>query len=160
MSIRDFFSHSVLRQSALEYLKNKADFPSLQNKYKKAFRGVLLPRDRLLSSKKNNTRYKGPLNTSGLESSTNLNNEARLLVSDGFNSLPCSFSEECILDFEDTYPTCIKIHEVTNMLVCILDFTILLHTNFEDPANIVDHGFFVQGGAARGGNNNQFTKKI
>jgi hypothetical protein len=155
MSIRDFFSNSFLKQSALEFLKCKADFNNLASKHKKAFRGVLLPRDGIFSKKYQKT-YKGPLDVSDLESSVNPNQQARLIVSDGYNSVPCTFSEDCIEDFEDNYPSCIKIHEVTNMLVCILDFKIICHSSFEDPRNVVDHGFFVQGS---GGQGSQINKK-
>ena len=42
MSVRDFFSNSVLKQSALEFLKNRANFQSLPSKYKRPFRGIFI----------------------------------------------------------------------------------------------------------------------
>lgn len=42
MSVRDFFSNSVLKQSALEFLKNRANFQSLPSKYKRPFRGIFV----------------------------------------------------------------------------------------------------------------------
>lgn len=150
MSIRDFFSQSALKQSAIEFLKNKADFKTLSSKYKKAFRGILVPRDKLHQHQPLKI-YKSPFDMSKVDKPANREKEATLLVSDGFHSLPCVFSEECMLDFEDSYPSCIKIHEVTNMLVCVPDFEIILHSSFEDPQNVVDHKFFAQGNANRYG---------
>ena len=39
MSIKEFFAFSVLKQTVIEYLKNKSDFNTLGIKYKKPFRG-------------------------------------------------------------------------------------------------------------------------
>ena len=41
MSVKDFFAFSVLKQSVIEFLKNKADFESLHLKHKKPFRGLI-----------------------------------------------------------------------------------------------------------------------
>lgn len=39
MSVKEFFAFSVLKQSVIEFLKNKGDFNALGSKYKKPFRG-------------------------------------------------------------------------------------------------------------------------
>ena len=41
MSVKDFYSSSVLKQTALDFLKCKADFSQLGYKHKKPFRGLL-----------------------------------------------------------------------------------------------------------------------
>jgi hypothetical protein len=42
MSIKEFFAFSIIKPQVIEYLKNKADFTSLGNKYKKPFRGHIV----------------------------------------------------------------------------------------------------------------------
>jgi len=38
MSVKEFFAFPVLKQTVIEFLKNKGDFESLGQKYKKHFR--------------------------------------------------------------------------------------------------------------------------
>ena len=38
MSVKEFFAFSVLKQTVIEFLKNKGDFSNLGDKYKKHFR--------------------------------------------------------------------------------------------------------------------------
>ena len=45
MSIKEFFAFSVLKQSVIEFLKNKAEYSTLGSKYKKAFRGQIFKAD-------------------------------------------------------------------------------------------------------------------
>ena len=38
MSVKEFFAFPVLKQTVIEFLKNKGDFESLPDKHKKHFR--------------------------------------------------------------------------------------------------------------------------
>ena len=38
MSVKEFFAFANIKQSVIEYLKTKADFENLHEKYKKPFR--------------------------------------------------------------------------------------------------------------------------
>ena len=38
MSVKEFFAFANIKQTVIEYLKNKADFENLHEKYKKPFR--------------------------------------------------------------------------------------------------------------------------
>lgn len=42
MSIKEFFAFSVLKHTVIEFLKNRGEFDSLAQKYKKPFRGQIL----------------------------------------------------------------------------------------------------------------------
>ena len=42
MSVKEFFAFSCIKPQVIEFLKNKADFGSLHQKYKKPFRGHIL----------------------------------------------------------------------------------------------------------------------
>ena len=38
MSVKEFFAFANIKQSVIEYLKNKSDYESLSDKFKKPFR--------------------------------------------------------------------------------------------------------------------------
>lgn len=51
----------------------------------------------------------------------------------------CVFTEECVEDFEDKYPSCFNLN--TNMdskLVSVSSFDIALETQFSEPSNVID----------------------
>lgn len=41
MSLKEFFAFPVLKQSIIEFLRNKGDFAGLPDKYKKPFKGQI-----------------------------------------------------------------------------------------------------------------------
>jgi len=101
MSIKDFFTIAVLKNSAIEFLKNRAEFDTLSFKYKKPFRGQVLPTD--VHSKYTPTA-------------------PGFRISDGSNTIQCTYSDECLRRFEDTYPSCVKITDLNNLVVCVQQF--------------------------------------
>ena len=42
MSLKEFFSHNVLKPSILEFLRNRADFEALPPKLRKPFRAQVM----------------------------------------------------------------------------------------------------------------------
>ena len=56
MSVKEFFAFANVKQTVIEFLKNKADFETLPDKNKKAFRAHI---NKHLS----NTAYKGTVGT-------------------------------------------------------------------------------------------------
>ena len=47
-------------------------------------------------------------------------------MSDGFNSIRCSFSERCQDTFRHTYPESVRIPIIINMLICVEKFRLEL----------------------------------
>lgn len=95
MSVREFFAFSVLKQSVIEFLKNKGDFDALGHKHKKPFRGHIKCEKRekpnLINEK---IQYLGPFGE--IKPFENLDkNSADLdyFISDGFHQIKCQFSE-------------------------------------------------------------------
>jgi hypothetical protein len=108
MSVKDFFAYSCIKPLVLEFLKNKADFENLHPKYKKPFRGHVF-QDR-----------------------------EGTYVSDGFNQIFCSYSEECKEKFKQFYPPSVFINDLNDMLVCVEKYSLKLATPFMDKANMDD----------------------
>lgn len=47
-------------------------------------------------------------------------------MSDGQFSIKCTFSDKCVRDFSDIYPSSLKVHNLSKMLVCVESFSLLL----------------------------------
>jgi len=82
MSVKEFFAFGSLKLTVIEYLKNKADFDTLHDKFKKPFRAHI-------------NKHQEPnsgAQPGGETSSGDLNEYAGFFVSDGFHSVKCHFS--------------------------------------------------------------------
>ena len=110
----------------IEFLKNKADFENLHEKYKKPFRAHI-------------NKHQGAIlggETAPLESGSVLLDQAErgktvysdYFVSDGFHSVKCHFSNECKEAFDRAYPTSIKIFNTVNMLICVQSYFVELRS--------------------------------
>ena len=106
MSVKEFFAFSCIKPQVIEYLKNKADFNSLHQKYKKPFRGHILSED------------------------------GQFFISDGFNQIQCEFSDACKAHFLNYYPPSLGITELVDMLICVENYQLNLQTPFKDTKNI------------------------
>ena len=74
MSVKDFFAFAYIKISVVEYLKQKADSDRLSQRHKKPFRAYI----------NKHMHMNDPINP-----------EDDYFASDGFNSIRCSFSNEC-----------------------------------------------------------------
>jgi hypothetical protein len=96
MSVKDFFAFANIKQTVIEFLRNRSDFDSLPARNKKPFRGHI------------NRHFQQPANpTPGKEepeSSGTNDPYSDYFVSDGFNSIKCHFSELCKETFGRMYP--------------------------------------------------------
>lgn len=109
MSVKDFFAFANIKQTVVEFLKNRSDFESLPARNKKPFRGHI------------NRHFLQPSTTPGKSELEVISNDpyCDYFVSDGFNSIKCHFSEVCKETFGKMYPQSIKIYNIVNMLICI-----------------------------------------
>ena len=83
--------------------------------------------------------YKGPF---GDVNCSNSNVEC-FDISDGFCQIRCEFTENCMEQFRQKYPSSITIKDIVNMLVCIYKFQIVLETPFQKD-RIIDNAFFTK----------------
>jgi hypothetical protein len=109
MSVKEFFAFANIKQTVIEFLKNRSDFETLPAKSKKPFRGHINRYHQPTTANLNNNS--DPLPTD--------NQYSDYFVSDGFNSIKCHFSEVCKETFGKMYPQSIKIYNIVNMLICI-----------------------------------------
>ena len=115
MSVKEFFALPNLRQTVLEYLKTKADFEILSDRFKKPFRAHI--------NKHQGQQGAQIITSNGVNDSTAY---ADYFVSDGFHSVKCSFSQVCREEFERAYPSSVKIHTIVNMLLCVQSYKLEL----------------------------------
>ena len=96
MSVKDFFAFANIKQTVIEFLKNKSDFESLCAKHKKPFRGHI------------NRHLQAPTATPGKDTDhhepPSTDPYSDYFVSDGFNSIKCHFSDLCKEAFGKMYP--------------------------------------------------------
>ena len=148
MSVKEFFAFSVLKQSVIEFLKNKGDFDALGQKYKKPFRGHIKVETREKSNLQNEKiQYVGPfgnLRPFQSENSNKATSDTEYYISDGFHQIKCQFSKNCIDKFQSKYPGSIQIENIVNMLVCVYDYTLILETPFKNRNSIIDSEFYKQ----------------
>ena len=113
MSVKEFFAFSSIKPTVLEFLRSRADFDSLENKFKKPFRAYI--------NKHSSVQQ-------GLRSApANQVEDDQLMdffVSDGFHSIKCLFSDRCKETFGQAYPSSVKISTILNMLICIQSFKV------------------------------------
>lgn len=124
MSVKEFFAFANIKQTVIEYLKNKSDYETLSDKYKKPFRAHI------------NKHQGGIQGGGGLDMittelqqhqmQTSSTSYADYFVSDGFHSIKCQFSEVCRESFERAYPTSIRIFNIVNMLICVQSYFVEL----------------------------------
>jgi hypothetical protein len=120
MSVKDFFAFANIKQTVIEFLKNRSDFESLPARHKKPFRGHI-------------NRYNLGPNTKDQEPQIATNDPySDYFVSDGFNSIKCHFSELCKESFDRMYPSSIKIYNIVNMLICIQSYSMVLRNRDYD----------------------------
>jgi hypothetical protein len=99
MSVKDFFAFANIKQTVIEFLKNRSDFETLPLRCKKPFRGHI---NRFLQQPPSTTPAK---NNQVAESYSAANDPySDYFVSDGFNSIKCHFSEACKERFLKMYP--------------------------------------------------------
>ena len=127
MSVKDFFAFANIKQTVIEFLKNRSDFETLPARNKKPFRGHI------------NRYYPQPANQSPAKEIAEqpMANSANdpysdYFVSDGFNSIKCHFTEVCKETFGRMYPSSIKIYNIVNMLICIQSYSIVLRNKDYD----------------------------
>ena len=99
----------------LEYLKTKADFDVLPDRFKKPFRAHINKHQGLQGAQHS-------FNDSGSDPTA----YSDYFVSDGFHSVKCSFSQACREEFERAYPSSVKIHTIVNMLICVQSYKLEL----------------------------------
>lgn len=94
MSVKEFFAFANIKQTVIEFLKNRSDFETLSAKNKKPFRGHI------------NRHLMAPANSPAKEVAESEANDpySDYFVSDGFNSIKCHFSEVCKETFGRMYP--------------------------------------------------------
>lgn len=63
-------------------------------------------------------------------------------VSDGFHQIKCVFSDICMANFEEMYPSCIKLKDIVNMMICVYDYELQLVTPFKHKSNIIDSHYY------------------
>jgi hypothetical protein len=119
MSVKEFFAYANIKQTVVEFLKNKGDFESLQPKHKKPFRAHINKHLNTTQASTNVNMSTEAFNTS-IEASTS--SAGDFFASDGFNSIKCLFSEQCKEQFEHRYPKSLKIFNTVNMLICIQSY--------------------------------------
>ena len=109
MSVKDFFAFSNIKQTVIEFLKNRSNFETLPSRNKKPFRGHI------------NRYHQGPATKEQEPQIISGTNDpySDYFVSDGFNSIKCHFSDLCKESFDRMYPSSIKIYNIVNMLICI-----------------------------------------
>ena len=110
MSVKEFFAIPSLKQTVIEYLKNRADYESLSDRFKKPFRAHLNKHKETNSSAK-------PVETVHRDEEADAYSD--WFVSDGFHSVKCHFSQSCRGAFTETYPESVRIYDLVNMLICI-----------------------------------------
>ena len=146
MSVKEFFAFSVLKQSVIEFLKNKGDFDALGQKYKKPFRGHIKCETKDKPNHQNaKIEYVGPygkIRPFELPNSNSAKIDSEYYISDGFHQIKCQFSEECIKKFESKYPSSITFESIINMLVCVYDYKLILETPFKNRNSIIDSAFY------------------
>ena len=120
MSVKEFFAFPSLKQTVIEYLKNKADYVSLENRFKKPFRAHL--------NKHREHLGPGTINPEEPPLTDESEAQAAWFVSDGFHSVRCQFSKKCRAKFSETYPESVRLYNLVNMLICIERYTVELRS--------------------------------
>lgn len=59
-----------------------------------------------------------------------------LTISDGFHSIKVNFTQECLEEMEDVYPSCITVQNLDYRLICVKDYEVELIVPFNDIENI------------------------
>ena len=103
MSVKEFFAHPTIKNKVIEFLKAKGDFEYLHQKHKRPFRAYITEVD------------------------------GDFYVSDDYSQIKCSFSNACKEKFEHRYPSSINVYKVTNMLVCLQEYQLIIKNSSNDP---------------------------
>lgn len=88
MSVKEFFAFASIKQTVLEFLKVRADFNTLDRKFKKPFRAHINKHSSLQQNNNNQTSL----------TAISTEKDDKLLdyfISDGFHSVKCVFSDTC-----------------------------------------------------------------
>ena len=115
MSVKEFFAYPSIKLSVMEFLKVRANFSHLDRKFKKPFRAHI-----------NKHMGMGSTATTKQDAESSLDVLQNYFVSDGFNSIRCSFSRRCQETFKHTYPESVRIPIIINMLICVEKFRLEL----------------------------------
>ena len=107
MSLKEFFNQAILKPTVVDFLRNRGDFRTLGAKCKKPFRGQL---------------QRSP--------------DDEVLMSDGYQAIHCQFSPKCRAEFEDRYPSSIKIDELDGTLVCVNAFSLQLEHQLHSGSDV------------------------
>ena len=126
MSVKEFFAFSNIKQTVLEFLKIKADFENLSDKFKKPFRAHINKHQGSQGVQKGSVNQ---IHTVPVAENGNDGDLTDYFVSDGFNSIKCHFSEVCRKKFEETYPTSLHISNTVNMLLCVQNYQVELRAS-------------------------------
>lgn len=98
MSIKEYFAIPILKQKVLDFLKAKGDFHQLHSKHKRMFRAHIAEK------------------------------AGEFYICDDQHQIKCIFTNQCKEKFEQRYPSSVKIYNIANMLVCILEYRLVLRS--------------------------------
>lgn len=116
MSVKEFFAFGSLKATVIEYLKNKADYENLQDKFKKPFRAHI------------NKHQEPNAGAEPVGENREIDEYSGFFVSDGWHSIKCHFSKKCRKAFEELYPTSVRISNLVNMLIAVESFSVELRS--------------------------------